>query len=254
MDKYKIAKLNRNLFLVFFAVFAVTFFTRNNSRGVREIAPEVLRQPVQRKIYAAEIIRFTRYGFSYEVKPLYEYVINALIVNKMYYRLFSIYNYDKVFPMDLCLIWGSNVESGVFRNKSVKFSQDCRWCWAEWFGNVNFNLDEMSNNHLLLNNPKLERKIKTLVIGDQIKIKGKLVNVKANLVGKPGRFDEKNLTWNTSTTRTDSGAGACEVIYVEDLQILKKSNVISYYLFHISLYGLLALIIWSIFRFFFVPS
>jgi len=85
-----------------------------------------------------------------------------------------------------------------------------------------------------------------MVRGDQIKIKGKLVNIQAKLANKPGPYD---ITWNSSLSRQDTGAGACELIYVEQAEILKKANVISRTLFRFSSYALLFLITWKIINF-----
>jgi len=85
-------------------------------------------------------------------------------------------------------------------------------------------------------------------VGDQVRIKGKLINVYAKLVGNRSEFDSEWLKWNTSITRTDTGAGACEVIYVEDVQILRKANSISYYLYNLSSWSLLLLLGWKALR------
>lgn len=239
--------VKKYLFLFLLLIFIITFFTRNNFRSVTDIMPEVLGQPHQYKIGDAPVIKFEKNGYAYMLTPIYDYEISALIVSKMNYRVFSIEKYDKVFPYDLCLIWGSNVGSGLYRNESLKFSQDCRWCFAQWYGDVKLEWEEFSNNHLLINNPVLESKIKSLVVGDQVKIKGQLVNVKAGLIGKPGSFDTSAYTWNSGVEKTGLGAGACKVIYVEEIDILKKANVISYFLFRLSMYGLFILIIWKVF-------
>lgn len=243
--------LKKYYFYFLLLLLAVTFFLRNNCRNVQEIAPEVLHEPVQSELNNTSLIRFSRNDYSYELTPVYAYEISGLIASKMDYQAFSIEKFDKVFPMDLCMIWGSNVANGVYKNREVIFSQDCRWCtvWVRQAG-ISFNYNEISNSHLLISDPVLEKKAKSLVVGDQVKIIGKLVNVKANLTGKPGSFDSPYYSLKTSTERTDKGAGACEVIYVEDIEILKKANVIADFLFHATLYGLLILIIWNILRFF----
>jgi len=101
----------------------------------------------------------------------------------------------------------------------------------------------------LIKDKRLERKIKKLVAGDQVNIKGKLVNVKAQLVGKADKWEPQTFSWNSSTNRTDQGAGACEVIYVEDVQVLKRANLLSRYLFSLSFYGLVVLIVLNLIRF-----
>jgi len=239
--------LKRYLFLSLLLVLIVTSFTRNNFKSVEAINPEVLNQPYQNKIDHASVIRFQRNGYDYTLAPIYDYEINALLVSKFNYKIFSIEKFDKVFPYDLCLIWGSNVADGVYKNKTLQFSQDCRWCFANWYGDVKLNWEEFSNSHLLINDSAIEKKVKSLVIGDQVKIKGQLVNVKASLISNPGSFDASEYTWNSGVGKTGLGAGACKVIYVEELKILKKANFISYFLFHLSLYGLLFLMIWKLF-------
>ncbi len=242
--------IKKYIFLILLSVLAVTFFTRSNFKSVEDIAPEVLGQPQQDKIDNADIVRFQNNGYAYELTPVYNYEVNALIVSKMNYRAFSIEKFDKVFPYDLCLIWGSNVASGLYKDKTLKFSQDCRWCFAQWYGDVGLNWEEFSNSHLLINNSDVESKVKSLVIGDQVKIKGQLVNVKASLISNPGSFDASKYTWNSGVGKSGSGAGACKVIYVEKIEILKKANIIHNFLFHLSLYGLFLLIIWKVLCFF----
>lgn len=228
-------------------VFAVTFFSRNNLRGVSEISPEVLRQPVQTETYNSQAIEFTKDGYAYNLTPLYDYEISGLVVGKMDYRIFSLSKLDSVFPFDLCLTWGSNVSGGLYRDRRVRFSQDCRWCWAYWEGGVTVDLNELSNSHLLVNRDDILKLLKSIVRGDQIRIKGKLVNVIARPTGKTGQPD---VTWKSSVSRTDGGAGACEVVFVEEMEILKAANVVSRILFKISSYGLLLLIAWGVIGFF----
>ena len=81
-------------------------------------------------------------------------------------------------------------------------------------------------------------------------IAGKLVNVKAQKPGKGEAFNPEQLQWNTSIVRSDTGAGACEVIYVEDLQVLKKANLIARVLFQAGIAGIFTVIAVNIFRFF----
>ncbi len=239
--------LNRYKFLIIFVVFAVTFFTRNSLKGAAKIVPEVLTQPRQIQLYGQREIQFTRDGYRYHLIPLYDYEINGLVVGKMDYRFFSIDRNDSVFPIDICLIWGDNAAKKLHKNSAVSFSQDCRWCWAQWSAGAKVNLSELSNNHLLINDKEILRQAKDILRGDQIKITGRLVNVIAEPAGEKGLSAR---AWNTSISRTDNGAGACEVIYVKDLEILKKANVISRVLFRLSGYALLLIIIWGIINLF----
>ncbi len=107
----------------------------------------------------------------------------------------------------------------------MKFRQDMRFCFGNWDNSSGFKLSEVSNNHLVIENEALREKAFSINEGDQIRIKGKLVNVKVvNLDGKLEKYESKSLSRNSSVKLGDSGAGACEVIYVEELEVIKKSN------------------------------
>ena len=242
-------KLNGFLFIVLFVTLGIAFFTRNNLRSVQEIAPEVLKQPLQSQLIRSKIIRFTRNDYAYELTPVYAYDISGLITSKLNYSIFTIYKSEKIFSVDLCLIWGSNAASRIFKDQGVNFSQDCRFCWVHWCGKKEFNLQEFSNNHLLIVDPVLEKKIRGFHEGDQVRIWGELVNVKGKLFGRGGRYDPPEIIWKTSVSRSDSGAGACEVIYVEDAEVLKRANTLSCDLFIWSAYGLCLWLLFNLLNF-----
>jgi hypothetical protein len=239
----------KKLFGILLAILIISFFTRNNIRYVRDIAPEVLKSPIQSPVRSPDGREFVKGSYRYKLAVVCDYTISGLVVSKRDYRMFSIYQSDNMFPFDICLIWGNNVKSGVFRNRALKFSQDCRWCNAQWWGNLDFNFSELSNNHLLIDKKDIESTVKGLVAGDQVTITGKLVNVKAELIAKAGQYDSQTLAWTSSTSRTDSGAGACEVIYVEGIQVLRPANMFSKIVYIVSLYGLLAVVLWGVVKF-----
>ncbi len=244
------AKIRKLIFLVFIITLVVTFFTRKNYRKVDEIAPEVLEKPIQKELSESEKenIEFEKDGIKYQLEPLYHYEINGLIVHEMTYdNWYSLSKHDSIFPKDLCMIWGENTESKAYQDKELKFSQDMRFCFWRYSGNIKFNNNEISNNHLLTNEKELNKKAKSLKNGDQVKIKGKLVNVIETDKEDP-LYSSKI---QSSTDREDTGAGACEVILVEDIEILKKGNPISNTLYTISLYGLFGLILFNVIYFFF---
>ncbi len=241
--------LSKYIFLFFFILLAVSFLVRNDYRAVDKIIPEVLNEPLQTETGSTDIIKFSKNGYDYELTQLYDYDISGLVVHKMNYSWFTIYKGEKVFSTDLCLIWGDNIKSKVFKNNSVKFYQDCRWCNVEWYGNVDFNLNQLSNNHLIVITPVLLNKIAAISSGDQVRIKGKLVYAKARPSGKTRDEDSNGFEWRSSVTRNDTGAGACEVIFVEDAQILAKAHPVACGVYLISLFGLALMVCVNLARF-----
>lgn len=236
----------RYLWLLFAVVFAVTFFTRANIRTVKEFNPATLQSPKQTPVQDRSVIRFKKNGYQYEATPHFDYEINGLIVHALNYW-FVIDRGERISPTDVCMIWGDNLKNKVHQS-GVRFSQDGRWCYFQNFDPATFRLDQVSNNHLLVQDDKLEARIKKILPGDQVKIKGKLVAVKARLVGKGDLYDSREMTWSGSTKREDTGKGACEVILVEDMQILRHANGLSRLLFQFSLISLILLFLYELFR------
>lgn len=245
---------NRWLFVVFWGVLlCVTSVTQNSYSRVKHIHPDLLREPVQKEIKDPVPIRFQNEDGLWELTPLDEYEINGLLVNKLSYDAPSGFHLlwvkdftQNTWPFDFALLWGSNV-----KNKHLK-----DWSFTSYVGfsravqprtGASFNDDEISNNHLIINRKDLKKKAGGLVLGDQIKIKGKLVRFRLQVLGK----DRKTVVFEESGTssriRQDNG---CEVIYVEDIQVLKKANLISRFLFQTSKIGLMVTLILSIISWF----
>lgn len=117
---------------------------------------------------------------------------------------------------DLCVVWGSNVKSDDYRK--VSYHSDDWMCNFRYNADVRqFNHDELSNNHLITDNEEVRRIISKVNIGDQILIKGFLVNYSEERWGN-------SAMRNTSLSRTDTGNGACEVIFVQEITILRSYN------------------------------
>jgi len=245
--------MNKFLFIFLATLLAITFFTRSNFRRNIAIQPEVLLEPIQTEPADKSLVQFTRDGYDYVLTPVFDYEISGLVVHTFDYSWLHFYKSDVTFPVDLCMIWGKNIISGAYQHPSLKFSQDSRWCQYRWRGQLDFNGSELSNNHLLIDNDALKKLAKSLSAGDQVKIIGKLVNVEAKGVGKLDTYDPEMFRMNTSTTRTDSGAGACEIIFVEDLIILKKGNPLSQMVFQGSIYGLAVWLMYNIVKLLFFP-
>ncbi|MFC1656658.1 hypothetical protein ACFL14_01675 [Patescibacteria group bacterium] len=246
----KYHKIKKYLFIILFITLAITYFTRSSFKKVDRIDSNVLNEPIQKELEDNEIIKFTKDDFEYELTPLYDYEVSSLVVRKMDYTWLSIYKTDSVFPVDLCMLWGSNIENNIYKDDSLKFSQDMRFCFGRWSGDLEFDKNAISNTHIVVNDKTLEKKIKKISIGDQVKLRGILVDVEAKNLGSAGKYDPESLSLKSSTIREDSGAGACEIVYVQDIEILQKGNQLSHILLTFSFYSLILLIIFDICLFF----
>jgi hypothetical protein len=91
--------------------------------------------------------------------------------------------------------------------------------------------------------------MRSIQTGDQVKIRGKLVNVDGTLIGEAWKYEGTKTIWQTSISRDDTGAGACEVLYVEEIEILQRGNLIYRWLYSISFGGILIFILLKIYLF-----
>lgn len=248
-----IFKKNQWRLLIFFGiVWGITSITQNNYRSVREIAPELLKTPFQKEIKATEHLQFQNEDGFWELTFLDEYEINGLIVSKIAYDQPSFYHtlFKKdvkrhAWPFDFALVWGSNVADRAYQRCSFfsEVSSGGRLVYFSYPNGVQFRPDEFSNNHLIMIRKDLKKRAARTVVGDQIQIKGKLVRFKLKVLKPDGKTVAFEDTGESSRVRSDNG---CEIIYVEDIQILKKANRISRFLFQASrmvLIGLMSLIL-----------
>jgi hypothetical protein len=222
-----------------------SYFKLNNYREVNYIHPDLLSNPIQTPATTTTPIKRVQDGYEYTITPIYNYTINALIVHQLQYFSTIFHKTDNIFPVDLCLIWGQNAQSKIYKSPNLNFSQDDRACRISFLSNVPVQLTQFSNNHLLLEDPALGKIVKKLKVGDQVKISGHLINVRgASQTANYGY--QKIVSWNTSSRRDDIGDNACEVILVKDIKILARGNLFYYYLSQTAAFGLLVWLIVNI--------
>ncbi len=153
-------------------------------------------------------------GESYEVQPLYEYDLYGLVVSYQHHNAkFGLHKSwgDHLNVADFCVVWGDNVKTAKLNKLNFWNGQfTCNVETRDMAAWNSFNTDQLSNNHLITTSDLVRDTLNNVNIGDQIRIRGSLVNYKYPHGGQR----------NTSITRTDSGNGACETIYVEQVDIL----------------------------------
>jgi hypothetical protein len=170
------------------------------------------------------------------VTPLFDYAIAGMVVSSGFSKTLAEHRKDSLNILDVGLIWGDNLDTDLYRK--LEFYNDGVWLHARTEDGAaweRLNPLQLSNNHLLSNDPDRIRLIRTVKRGDVIQIKGWLVNYS-------GR--------GSSVNRTDTGDGACETIWVEDFTILQEANRLWHLAFYSGLYGAAALLFVRILLFF----
>jgi len=160
-------------------------------------------------------------GITYTVKPLYRYDLHGLIVSKHNADTWWDYMHreanDALNITDLCVVWGANIMSDVYRQISFSNGQfTCNYSTGSNEVWAAFDQAAVSNNHLLADNPALARLMRKVEVGDQVRFRGYLAEY--------SHHHGFEFHRGTSTVRTDSGNGACETVYVEDFEILRPGG------------------------------
>ncbi len=122
---------------------------------------------------------------------------------------------DFINVVDLCVAWGGAVREEIY--KEYNFSNNDTFCVGvpKSEKSRGIEIDSMSNNHLVTNSPSLVAELRKVRPGDQIRFAGHLINYARRIDGQG--------TWerHTSTVRTDTGDGACEVVYLNEFEVLR---------------------------------
>jgi len=144
---------------------------------------------------------------DYTIKPLARYEIKAVVLGRERYR------YDdgaNLSPVDLALGWGPMSSAGVINE--LNMSQSGRWYEYSWSEEPPLSPDliaaHSANTHCIPASPAVRSQLLAIRRLDVVTLKGYLVEV-----GGP-----KGYSWRSSLSRTDTGGGACEVMWITAIE------------------------------------
>lgn len=205
--------------------YVLTWYLKDKLPPQADMRREMFQEPIQKPTRAAPFA-FDYRGETYNVNPVASYEIWGLVVTHNDITGFIDLTHDEnsVDIKDLCVIWGENLHNEDYRD--VSYSSGDFTCYWSYSRQMNFHFNKIANNHLLSDNEAIRDKIRHTRIGDQVHMKGMLVSYSP----------ASNPDWvrNTSTTRNDTGNHACEVVFVEQFDILRSSNNLVNILFSLS--------------------
>lgn len=145
---------------------------------------------------------------GHRIRPLAAFSLQARVLAREDYR------FDReaeLAPTDLALGWGPMSDSAVLENLEIR--QSGRWySWrAERLPVPRREIERNSANmHLIPADASVADTLEDVRPGMVVALEGYLVEAEG----------EDGWRWRSSLTRDDTGAGACELIWVERLRIL----------------------------------
>lgn len=171
--------------------------------------PSNIMTPIQTEIDDIKPFSIYRGENTYEVTPLSNYTIQAVVKSRKNYK--TDYTSD-LSPMDFALAWGELNKTEV--DEHIDYSQHNRWYYyrADEYCpvSIQYIARHSANTHIIPKDDEVEDALKKIHEGDYIELVGYLVEV-----------DMTNGKWTSSLSRDDTGDGACEIMCVIEV---KKIN------------------------------
>ena len=142
-------------------------------------------------------------AYGYRIVPLEKFDFQARVLKTEHY---SMDRGAELAPVDLALGWGPMADEEVLAK--VRISQSNRFYY--WHVNqfpiprrdIEIN---SANMHMVPASAEVERALKTIKPGQSVSFSGYLIEARAS----------DGWRWRSSQTREDTGAGACELVWVE---------------------------------------
>ncbi|HEY2346982.1 MAG TPA: hypothetical protein VGH80_14075 [Xanthomonadaceae bacterium] len=147
---------------------------------------------------------------KFSITPLADFSVTARVLSRADYR------WDRssaLSPTDLALGWGRMSDSAVLARLDI--SQSGRWYYYHWSTNPPpIPQDEIirssANMHMIPANDTVRYQLDRVHPGDVVHLEGQLIEARGG----------DGSVWRSSMTRTDTGDGACEVVFVRSLVVM----------------------------------
>lgn len=147
---------------------------------------------------------------DYTYTPRAEFALEARVLGREDYHLDT---ESAISPTDLALGWGRMSDSAVLDALSI--SQSGRWFHYRWSGSPPIPQGEIqrsaSNMHMVPADDAAAAALAAVRPGQVVRLRGLLVDVDR----------DDGWRWRTSLSRDDGGAGACEIVWLESLVVVR---------------------------------
>ena len=154
---------------------------------------------------------FTVRWNGYEITGHSGIGIEAVVLSQTTYRTGDL---GGLVPFDLALAWGPVSAPDWIRHLRVKQSERLyRWSYPP---GTSLTVEQVThgsaNMHMMPANDGVRAELARVREGDLVRISGYLVDISG----------PEDFTWKSSTVRSDTGRGSCELILVENIEIVRE--------------------------------
>lgn len=168
--------------------------------------PNALKEPAQAPPPGPPFTE-TRGSKTYRINPRAAYDVAARIGATERYRSGVS---GRLIPWDFVLAWGAVTKEPAWSRISItQTGRFYMWSTRDASLDLGYIATHTANTHLLPGSSRIASALARVRRGDVVRLEGDLVDIDG-----PDGF-----VWRTSLARTDTGAGACETLYVRALTI-----------------------------------
>jgi len=214
-----LTKLNKILFFPLLTLAVILTFYKTPLPPLTHIDDKLITDtPKITKIYEDPLVKNFN-GTNYKITPLYDIEITGLVVEQYdSENLLDItHKNDPAQSKDLCLTWNDNLTNETYLKAKYSHGEfTCFFNFKDRSGFGKFHQNMFTNTHLIPENQTLKKIIKDAKKGDQVYIKGKLINYAI--------LDENAKEIRTRQTSITFEDRDCEVILVSDFEYIKRQN------------------------------
>lgn len=197
----------RSRYLIVLAIAVLSFFFAQKILGRNEIAhaPGILVSEAPQQMLTPRGRPWEWNG--YQFTPLARYQLRARILGIERYRFGR---ESEISPYDLALGWGPMSDQGVL--EQLEITQRNRWYY--WEARTlplpkHTLIASSANTHIIPANDDVAKLLGALRVGEIVALRGQLVAIKA----------QDGWQWRSSLSRDDTGLGACELLWVEEIEL-----------------------------------
>ena len=199
-------------FFAALALLALSWIFSGRLPRPEEIDPG-LTPPPRQEATDRQPFSFAYKGSACRVRPVATYELTGVVVSHNDISSVADIYHDStsVDTKDLCVVWGPNLTTGQYLGVSYKSGP---WtCYVRFPEGAVFDFAGLGNNHLLTDSPAVRRAIAGVRIGDQVRLRGLLVDY---------QMEDWDDFWRRTSTRRDDMD--CEVFFVERVEVLRRAT------------------------------
>jgi len=171
------------------------------------VSPPVTGSPIQEPLPSSMPFEYK----GYTLTPVASFSIKAKLLSSEEYHSDE---GAKLSPIDYALGWDKMSQDEIIEQLGI--AQDHRFFTYRWEKEPPIPPQEIiesaTNIHLIPANPEIEKQLKAARRGEHVKLMGQLVDV----------HGDKGFIWKSSRSRQDTGKGACELMWVESVDISRS--------------------------------